>query len=366
MEKSARPCLSEKEPSASAKHCSACGVLVKDHAGSHGPQRCVAELIKALQQRIDVLEEKTARHDEELRSERDLHLERQGALLATIEVLEERIASLEQSGGSSLEAAAVGCRKSEQAQVPVAELDQDRHSHDNSVDTEQHADQLEEDKCKQDDSDSGVEEHVVSLDRLSVASDVARSPDNSSKPESSAMSESSAVSATVGHLAPVAPKEPLPPISGGSERAWSNGPPESGLMSGVGSSSTEERPWQSVQSKRSHCTGKQLRDGGRSSIRPGLTGATRMKCSAFYLGGLSLNSQADDIRHYCREHGVLLSGVYLIHTRVWGTQSAKLYVATDSAERVLSDNFLPKNIPCRVWESSPPTSAGGCGRVATV
>ena len=59
-----------------------------------------------------MLEEKTARHDEELRSERDLHLERQGALLATIEVLEERIASLEESGGSSLEAAAVGCRKS--------------------------------------------------------------------------------------------------------------------------------------------------------------------------------------------------------------------------------------------------------------
>ena len=206
---------------------------------------------------------------------------------------------MEQSGGSSLEAAAVGCRKSEQAQVPVTELDQDRHSHDNSVDTEQHADQLEEDKCKQDDSDSGVEEHVVSLDRLSVASDVARSSDNSSKPESSAMS------AIVGHLAPVAPKEPLPPISGGSERAWSNGPPESGLMSGAGSSGTEERPWQSVQSKRSHRTGKQMRDGGRSSIRPGLTGATRMKCSAFYLGGLSLNSQADDIRHYCREHGVL-------------------------------------------------------------
>ena len=91
-----------------------------------------------------------------------------------------------------------------------------------------------------------------------------------------------------------------------------------------------------------------------------------MKGSAFYLGGLSLDSQADDIRHYCREHGVLLSGVYLIHTRVWGTQSAKLYVATDSAECVLSDNFWPKNIRCRVWESSPPTSVGGGGRAATV
>ena len=52
-------------------------------------------LVSALNERIDVLEQQNAWYDEELRRERELHLELQNALLATIDVLEERIVQLE-------------------------------------------------------------------------------------------------------------------------------------------------------------------------------------------------------------------------------------------------------------------------------
>ena len=61
---------------------------------------------------------------------------------------------------------------------------------------------------------------------------------------------------------------------------------------------------------------------GRGS---GLKGAVRAHCLPFHLPGISLVSDADDIISYCRGRNVLVTGCYLIRSRVWGTQSAKIY-----------------------------------------
>ena len=66
-------------------------------------------IVDALKKRIDALEQLTARHSEELRHEQDLHIERQNALLATIEVLEERILKLERAP-AAVEDACSSCR----------------------------------------------------------------------------------------------------------------------------------------------------------------------------------------------------------------------------------------------------------------
>ena len=95
--KGARPSQAEKESISSPKHCQACGTAVKDHSGPHGPQRCLVGLVGALRERIDALEQQSARQDEQLRRKQDLHIERRNALLATIDVLEERIAHLEKA-----------------------------------------------------------------------------------------------------------------------------------------------------------------------------------------------------------------------------------------------------------------------------
>ena len=130
--------------------------------------------------------------------------------------------------------------------------------------------------------------------------------------------------------------------------------PEAGNASG-------ERPWQQVQNRRrnSRWMAQSRARAWNSNSAAGLTGAARTKYSAFHLGGISLLSQADDILRYCQDRKVLVTGVYWLRTRVWGTQSAKLYLSVDAAERVLSEHFWPQKIRCRAWRSSPPESQFG-------
>ena len=81
--------------SGSLKHCSVCDVGVKEHLGPHGPVKCLVKLIDSLSQCIQQLESDNKRQAIELQEQSKLSVERQEALLATIEVLDERVASLE-------------------------------------------------------------------------------------------------------------------------------------------------------------------------------------------------------------------------------------------------------------------------------
>ena len=58
---SVAPCSSQGQPS--QKHCTVCKMLVRDHPGPHGKERCVVGLVGTLRSKIDALEE-TSRANE--------------------------------------------------------------------------------------------------------------------------------------------------------------------------------------------------------------------------------------------------------------------------------------------------------------
>ena len=57
---------SQSSQSGSPKHCSVCGVAVKDHLGPHGPTKCLVKLIESLSQRVERLENVNQRQVDEL------------------------------------------------------------------------------------------------------------------------------------------------------------------------------------------------------------------------------------------------------------------------------------------------------------
>ena len=87
-----------------------------------------------------------------------------------------------------------------------------------------------------------------------------------------------------------------------------------------------------------------------------LKGAVRVHCMPFHLSGISLESDADDIVSYCRSKKVAITGCYLIRSRIWGTQSAKIYIDKESKKNVLDESFWPTHLKCRVWEPKAPSS----------
>ena len=95
--------------------------------------------------------------------------------------------------------------------------------------------------------------------------------------------------------------------------------------------------------------------GKRVTGNATLRGAQRVSASPFHLAGISLESTAEDIVSYCRTRNVSVTGCYLVRSRVWGTQSAKLFAATSSADKILDSNFWPEHMRCRKWDNYPPT-----------
>ena len=53
---------------------------------------------------------------------------------------------------------------------------------------------------------------------------------------------------------------------------------------------------------------------------------------------------------------VTVTGCYFIRTRIWGTQSEKVYVDDSSMETVLRESFWPDLVECRRWETTPPAN----------
>ena len=94
----------------------------------------------------------------------------------------------------------------------------------------------------------------------------------------------------------------------------------------------------------------------RRAAPVGLKGAQRARCMPFHLSGMCLESCEDDVFDFCSRKGVLITGCYLLRSRVWGTKSAKIYVDINAKETVLSDSFWPDILKCRVWEASAPSS----------
>jgi len=60
----------------------------------------------------------------------------------------------------------------------------------------------------------------------------------------------------------------------------------------------------------------------------------------------------------------MVTGCQMLRSRVWGTQSAKLYVSESSVESLAKDQFWPEHISYRPWERIPPGVRGN-GNVGT-
>ena len=98
------------------------------------------------------------------------------------------------------------------------------------------------------------------------------------------------------------------------------------------------------------------RKPGRCGSSGGLKGAQRVRCAPFYLAGISLDSNEWDIVSFCCSKNVLVTGCYLLRSRVWGTQSAKIYVDLTSKSTVLAEHFWPAHLKCREWQADAPVS----------
>ena len=87
-----------------------------------------------------------------------------------------------------------------------------------------------------------------------------------------------------------------------------------------------------------------------------LKGHAKVSCKPYCLAGVSLSCTAADVSAYCLQRDVCITGCYLLHSRVWGTQSAKIFIESSADDKVLRDSFWPEFIRCRPWEKHPPQS----------
>ena len=84
------------------------------------------------------------------------------------------------------------------------------------------------------------------------------------------------------------------------------------------------------------------RRGTRASPRLNPHGSRRVSTKPFHVSGIALDCRLEDVVRFCTDCRVIVTGCYFIRTRVWGTQSAKLFVAESSASAVLRDGFWPE------------------------
>ena len=59
----------------------------------------------------------------------------------------------------------------------------------------------------------------------------------------------------------------------------------------------------------------------------------------FHLSGICPNNSIRDVIEYCQKRGVNVTGSRLVHTRAWGTQSAKVFIDGAAEEKVLAVGF---------------------------
>ena len=114
-----------------------------------------------------------------------------------------------------------------------------------------------------------------------------------------------------------------------------------------------------VRRKRSRGTGGRVPVSSQQASRSastGLRGAERVRCKAFHLARVSLESTPQDVIAFCRKARVTVTGCYILPSRVWGTQSFKVYIDEACEQQVLGETFWPAHLRCRLWEREPPRS----------
>ena len=296
--------------SSSQKHCTACKVPVKDHVGPHGKERCVLGVLEALRTRVSALEEiveqNERRHSEELRDQAVLHEKRVDGLMALIEDLQQQRSAATIPTSGNLDAGEDVVRTS----APNSESD-------------------------------------VTAAPTAVATDAA----------------TSVVVVDAGSGGEVDYSEHKPPTF---VEALINSVSKTG---GLEKEEEDQDDFVVVQPKGRRKGDKTGHSNWSKASKPHanragmgqLCGAKRVQTTAFHLRGISMDCSADDILAFCRKRNVTTTGCFMLRTRIWGTQSAKLFVAKEKADLIARPDFWPELICCRPWERDPPRGAANAG-----
>ena len=76
----------------------------------------------------------------------------------------------------------------------------------------------------------------------------------------------------------------------------------------------------------------------------------RKRSKRFFLSGIDENVKESQICPYLAEKNIVLSKVSMFQSKRRGTISVKIHIPSDFSSLVLSENFWPKFICCKLWE----------------
>ncbi len=297
--------------SASLKHCKACGELVKGHLGPHGPSKCLQGTITRLVARVDHLEHAVKDRDQLFKQHERLTLERQEALLVTIEELEEQVSALKT--GPDRTSLSEGFSSSKKNKVEVSEIDE-------------------------------------------------REEGSPSPPQRTRIVPERPISECPGSECPVSEcpvrvsisERPVLCLDSDAETVVPASPSTSGFRSFanmVRHSVPDVDGFTDVRRR------KAVSGNKNQKIASCLKGASKVTCKPFHVAGISPESSVEDVRTYCRLKNVLITGCYPIRTWTWGTQSMKLFIDVAAADVIMDDDFWPDLVRCRPWMKEPPSRA---------
>lgn len=107
--------------------------------------------------------------------------------------------------------------------------------------------------------------------------------------------------------------------------------------------------WSIVQQKRALAASR-TREADPSS-KGRLTSSRPMKRAVFFVGGIGLQCTVEDVVEHCQENGTTVTSCRVFPSRRnFGTLAARLTVASEDSDKVLTDGFWPDGVSARKWE----------------
>ena len=359
----------ENQEVSSSRKCSGCQKETKNHFGPYGKKCCVVYLVDSLRLRVELLEEKLVesekRHGKEMKEQSALHQKRIDGLLALVESLQEASVDRrnESNPASLVEDGEETSPSSSQASAddtPAAIQAQSKSAHTPASGRHVQAQQPEILEKR----DQGKEKEVQKAEIRGKVKSKSEGDDNEGfffpsrrrKDSSPQMQDHEPTPSSAGTSTPCVSDQKVNPVNSQiHDDTRMPGTCHSETTQGDNGWITQRRRGSKrnlATSAASRLTGSRPATSGSS----GLYGSRRVSSKPLHLSYLGPDCNPADVIRYCKERRVTVTGCYFIRTRIWGTQSAKVYVDDSSLETVLRDSFWPTLVECRRWETTPPAN----------